>query len=234
MGQQGLTSTHNNAAGGGGGGSFVIKPPKNSTNWNERSNLKGRHLLIAAGGGAGSLNSTYNDPIPVGGAGDATNTGTYTSSFTGGNQGSNYHAGAGGGFLTRGLAQNNASRVDYAGEGARDPSGYNHFRGGENGYQGSEGDGGFGVGGGGSSYAPGGGGGAWGGNGGNGHQSNGTGGSSYSYNTPSVQTSGARQGHGQIIITAVNTPKTLAGGNLGDYNIDPNGWFQSNEWCLIF
>ena len=25
-----------------------------------------------------------------------------------------------------------------------------------------------------------------------------------------------RRGHGQIIITAVNTPKTLAGGNLGD------------------
>ena len=63
VGQQGLTSTHNNAAGGGGGIRFVIKPPKNSTNWNERSNLKGRHLLIGrAGGGAGSLNSTYNDP----------------------------------------------------------------------------------------------------------------------------------------------------------------------------
>lgn len=227
VGQKGGQSTHNHKAGGGGGGSFVIKPPKNSTDWNERVNNTGRHLLIAAGGGGGSGGSGVQSNLPVGGHGQGNSVGTYASLFTGGAQGTSYSAGGGGGFLERG-GGGTTSGISRGGEGARDPSGNNHFRGGQKGQSLTDtaGEGGFGGGGGGSAHAPGGGGGAWGGAGGA-TTSNSTGGSSYSYNTPSVQTSGARQGHGQIIITAVNTPKTLAGGYLGDSNIDPNGWFSA-------
>jgi len=182
---------------GGGGGSFVIKSPYNNT----------ASILVIAGGGGGAGGSytsskgydglpgltgtSGGDSYPSGNGGSGGSSGsggTYTGDRIGGS--------GGGGFSSAGY--NAPSRSSYGGKAfTSNPIG---------GDGSSDGDGGYGGGGGSSTDCGyGGGGGGYSGGGGAGYKNScggsGGGGGSYNSGSNTSNSEGARESHGQVIIT---------------------------------
>jgi hypothetical protein len=205
MGIDGTTSGTTYTGGGGGGGTFVMKSPYNNA----------ASILVIAGGGGGLTN--YGSTTTLHGQSGNNGGSTYNngggSNGSGGNNGISDGPGAGGGgLLTNGTAGDNP--------GITPPGGglafVNGSAGGISGYSGSlyGGDGGFGGGGGAynNTYTRSGGGGGYSGGQGGGWsgQQSGGGGGSYNSGTNQTNTSGARSGHGQVVITFVPGGFTFA------------------------
>lgn len=201
-----------NAAPGGGGGTFVYK------------NAYDQYPLIAAGGGGGG-SRVYMDVLEASLTVAAKSSGNGTPGGTNGNggginQGSDYFAGGGSGWLTDGTGGNNPTLYNfnpsqYGAEGGRSPR--NGAVGGIRFKDGNDegGDGGFGGGGGGGSdnMGTGGGGGYSGGGGartGSGNTENGQGGGGASYSMNKFTYSAVNNGgHGYVIITLLKPPDNI-------------------------
>ena len=196
VGQQGLS--HYNYNGSGGGGSFVAKGTllTNTT-----------PLLVAGGGGGGGIQYNQNATTSESGLDAKTNNGansTGGSNGQGGQGGTSQGSGGGGGFFGDGYGT--AYSPSYHGKS---------FRNGGLGGNGNSnlGDGGFGGGGGFHwNHTGGGGGGGYSGGagGGNYHVPTYTGGGGGSFNTGSNQLNsvGANQGHGKIMISIFSSSPT--------------------------
>jgi len=180
VGQRGDSYTNGSSkGGGGGGGSFVIKSPYNDV---------GSILVIAGGGGGNHYNSGSTPKDGSAGTSAVSNSAT----------GTGYSAGGGGGFLNDGVdgdygSTGGKSFLNGSVGGNKATSGGNHW---------SKEDGGFGGGSGGAWSAGSGGGylGSRATTGGN-TTPGGSGGGSYNSGSNQSNTAGARDGHGQVIIT---------------------------------
>ena len=178
--QEGNYTRNNRRAGGGGGGTYVIKTPYNNT---------ASILLIAGGGGGSGTDNAGNDGLT-----------TTTDSHTGsaGQGGARYEGSSGAGFSGNGtLTLHNNGSVAY--------SFVNGSVGGVGASQGGTGYGGFG-GGGGDGYADGGGGGGYSGGDARDDGDGAYGAGSYNSGSNTSNTAGARESHGQVVITYQSAP----------------------------
>ena len=177
---------------GGGGGTFVIKSPYNNTS----------SILVIAGGGGGEAQNSTGTPAgqtTTNGVAGGNNGGT---AGTGGNAGGSVHFGMGGAGFS-----GNSSQLTYS---ISNTIAYSFINGGVGGLGSGSTKGLGGFGGGGASCecstGGGGGGGGYSGGGGGGPQEWGSyafggGGGSYNSGSNTSNSSGARSGHGQVIIT---------------------------------
>jgi len=183
---------------GGGGGTFVIKSPYNNT----------ASILVIAGGGGGEAQNSIGTP-----AGQTTNNGAVGGN-SGGSAGTSGNAGGSVKFATGGAGfSGNSSLIGYNSGSQWSVIAYSFVNGGvgargSTSYGEDNSLGGFGGGGASCSCSTGGGGGGGGysGGGGGGPQTFGSysfggGGGSYNAGSNTSNSSGARSGHGQVIIT---------------------------------
>ena len=178
--QEGSYTRNNRRAGGGGGGTYIIKAPFNNT---------ASILLIAGGGGGSGTDNAGNDALT-----------STTDSHTGsaGQGGARYEGSSGAGFTGNGtLTLHNNGSVAY--------SFINSSVGGVGASSGGTGYGGFG-GGGGDGYADGGGGGGYSGGDARDDGDGAYGAGSYNSGSNTSNTAGARENHGQVVITYESAP----------------------------